>query len=291
MGAFLSSVTWAVGSAVYSRRARERSAFSVNFTRATIALPLFAVASFVVAGGIGEGLEAFAALRPAHVSWLFLSMAASYAVGDALFMWSTRSLGVPGALAIASSYPLWTALAGRDPLSPAQWLGLLLTVGGMGVVILNAPGTSTDGLSDSKVKGTFLALGTSLLWALNSYSVAKGAQGILAPVGNCIRMFWALLLTWGLSRIRARPGERLLIRPRELGRDFWVFAGESFAGSYFYVYGLAHSPLVLAATLSSLAPVLAVPIAWVLGLEKVSVIRTLGVLSVVLGLGLLVGMA
>jgi drug/metabolite transporter (DMT)-like permease len=214
-------------------------------------------------------------------------MIAAYAVGDACFLTSTRSLGVPGALAIASSYPLWTALMGGDALTPMRILGLVMTVAGIGTVILFAPGKSESRVGNKWV-GVGLALATSLFWALNGYAVSRGTVGVLSPVGNCVRMVWALLLTYGISRFLAPRGERILIRPRELGRDLWVFMAEAFAGSYFFVYGLAHSPLVVAATLSSLAPVLAVPVAWFLRLERISPFRTLGVILVVVGLTLLV---
>jgi drug/metabolite transporter (DMT)-like permease len=64
----------------------------------------------------------------------------------------------------------------------------------------------------------------------------------------------------------------------------WVFLIEAYGGSYFYTYGLAHAPLAIGATLSSLAPILSVPVAIALKLEKFSPIRTLGVCLAVLGL-------
>jgi drug/metabolite transporter (DMT)-like permease len=69
----------------------------------------------------------------------------------------------------------------------------------------------------------------------------------------------------------------------------WVFFLETCLGSFFYIYGLSHSPLAVASTLTSLAPVLSVPVAIVLGLERFSFVRTLGICLVVLGLCFLVG--
>jgi drug/metabolite transporter (DMT)-like permease len=53
------------------------------------------------------------------------------------------------------------------------------------------------------------------------------------------------------------------------------------------VYGLTHTSLVVGNTLSALAPVLSVPVSVALKLEKFSWIRTLAVLTVVVGLSLL----
>src|SRR4051812_25537796 len=104
--AFGSSVTWAVGSAGYSRLSRGHSPFAVNFTRGLVALPLF-LAGFILSVGSWQGaLDAVALLSPTAIAWFALSIFASYGLGDVLFMWSTRSLGVPAALAIGSTFPL-----------------------------------------------------------------------------------------------------------------------------------------------------------------------------------------
>jgi drug/metabolite transporter (DMT)-like permease len=288
--AFLSSVTWAIGSASYSKLARTNPAFAVNFTRALVALPMFVVASYVTLGW-----DPFSSVGWRHVGWFSLSMFASYGLGDVLFYWSTRSLGVPGALAIASAYPLWTALGsavfGAQTLAGPQWAGLVLTIGGVITVILCAP-QAQRGLADPrelsrKSVGVMLALGTSGLWALNSFAVSRGGADLAAPVGNTLRMLLALGISFALGRLMA-PGSRYILPRPVIRASLGVFAIEAFGGSYFYVVGLSQSPLVIGSTLSSLAPVLAVPVAWALKLERVSIPRTLGICLVVAGLWLLV---
>jgi drug/metabolite transporter (DMT)-like permease len=281
--AFMSSVTWAVGSANYSRLSGAYSAFAVNFARALIALPLFVLAAFVTAGGWGAGLEVYGGVRLDHLGWFGLSMIASYGLGDALFFWSTRVLGVPSALAIASCYPLWTAL-----LDPSRIGGILVTVAGVVTVILTAPlAPAARAGGGSKRLGVLLALATSVLWAVNTYSVARGGSDLPAAVGNTLRMSLALAINLGFGAVML--GKRFALIPSpEIGRYLWLFAFEAFGGSYFFMYGLSNSALPVAATLSSLAPVLVVPIAWAMRLEKPTVFRTLGVALVVFGLWLLV---
>src|ERR1051326_5646724 len=84
--AFGSSVTWAIGSAVYSRLSDRYSAFSVNFARALIALPLFILATFWIKGGWASGIAEYQTLRLSHWGWFTLSMIASYGLGDTLFL-------------------------------------------------------------------------------------------------------------------------------------------------------------------------------------------------------------
>lgn len=303
LAAFLSSITWAVGSANYSKMIHKYRAFDVNFTRALVALPFFLLAVVITSGGIPGAIDAFRDLDSLHFSWLSLSILASYALGDIFFFLSTASLGVPGALAIASGFPILTALAGavfeNEMPTLLQWTGLLLAITGMILVILNdpkgAPIQGTEPIDGQKTRyhwvkkrwvGVTLAVLTAMSWGMNSYAVAKGGEGLNPAVANSVRMVVALVLIAAIgfltTRVRVRPLELPAVR-----KYGWLFIVEAFFGSYFFVYGLSHSSIMLGSTLASLAPVLAVPIAVGLKLERFSWVRTLAVLIVVLGLSLL----
>lgn len=302
LAAFLSSVTWAIGTSGYSKLSRSYSPFAVNFTRALIGLPFFFVLTFIVAGGLEEGVEAFSKLGLRHLGWFSLSMVASYGLGDVLFLWSTRSLGVPGALAIASGYPIFAALADVIVLGNAvtlrQVAGLLVTVAGMITVILNVPRPAVpvrktqDVVPESRLSrrgvGVALALATCFFWALNSFCLAQGGTDVSSPVANTLRMILAMGISMSFGSVLAR-GMAPVLPLKEIRTWAWLFAVEACAGAWFFMYGLANSPLVIGVTLSSLAPVLAVPIAVFAGLERLSFPRTAGVTLVVLGLWLLVG--
>lgn len=300
LAAFLSSITWAIGSANYSKMTRIYRPFDVNFTRALVALPFFLLAVVITSGGVPETIEAFRAVDSLHFSWLTVSILASYALGDVFFFMSTASLGVPGALAIASGFPILTALAGVifDQQMPTvlQWSGLFLAISGMVLVILNEPKGSpklesgTEQARHPWLKkrwvGVTLAVLTATAWGVNSYAVAKGGDGLNPAVANSIRMLVALvliaILSFLVTRVRTRPLDFASVR-----KYGWLFIVEAFCGSYFFVYGLSHSTIMLGSTLASLAPVLSVPIAVGLKLERFSWVRTLAVLTVVLGLSLL----
>ncbi|MCS7155454.1 MAG: DMT family transporter [Bacteroidota bacterium] len=289
--AFLSSVTWALGTAAYGRLIRRYSGYAINTSRALVALPLFALT--VLAAGVWTD---WGKLDGGRLGWLVVSMIASYGLGDVFFFWSTRTLGVPGALAIASTYPIWTALGGwalgEAPLSGLQWAGLLLVVGGMGLVILYGPqevfesGGPIPRFAGRRSVGLGLAFAASLLWALNNVAIDQGGTGLSTPAVNTVRMLLAL----GICPLMAAwlmPGTPRALPFTVLRRYFWVMALEAYGGATFFVYGLVHAPLAVAATLSSLSPVLAVPIAWIMGLERPSWGRTFGVAAVAAGLGLL----
>ena len=300
--AFLSSLTWSVGSIRYTAISKNHSIYALNFTRALVALPLFVLATFLVAGSGSAGLLEFQALRSEHLAWLVVSMIASYGLGDLCFFLSTRSLGVPTALAIASAYPVWSLLFSiavlKEPMTLVQAGGVLVVVAGVVWVILQAPrgvGAGSEGggvervgqsqkvRQQSRKMGVFLAVLTSGFWAMNSFAVSRGGHGLSPNVGNAIRMIIALLLTSGLRLGLDRRGEWVL--PFELVRaQAWVFVFEAFGGSLFFLYGLSHSPLFLGTTLSALAPVLSVPLAVLLGQERFHLGRFAAILLVLLGI-------
>ena len=289
LSAFLSSVTWAWGSAYYSRLSLVYTAFAVNFARALIGLPLFILAVFIEGGSIQGGLQLFGALEGRHFFWLTLSMISSYGLGDVCFYWSSYTLGVPGALAIACTYPIWTTLAGaiwhHEIPTFLQWSGLFLTVAGVILVILGGQKALAADLSKPRVKiwgGVGLALATSIFWTLNSYSVAQAGKDVSVNAANAYRMLVALFLCFGFGKLMA-PKSTIRIPVSQLKRYLPLFGMEAFGGSFFYLYGLSHSKLVIAAPLTSLAPILAVPVAWHLKTEKMNRIKVLGVLVAVVG--------
>jgi drug/metabolite transporter (DMT)-like permease len=313
--AFMSSVTWAVGSNAYSKLARNNSAFAVNFTRGIFALPCFLIVALVETGGFGPLYHAFRDIHLYQLGWFGASMFASYAFGDSIFIWAAHELGVPATLAIGSIFPVWTAIAGYfflgQTLTILQIMGLLMAVVGVVVVILNGPKLVIDSPSEAVTigeigeilppiktpkspknkgvaKGVFLAIITSFMWALNSYAVNRGAQGMSAIVGNAIRMSIAPFLVFGISRLMGYRG-RMTVPFNQVANFSWAFFLEVFGGSYFYMYGLVHAPLAIGPALTGLAPVIAVPVALGLKLEKFSFARTFGICLVVVGICFLVG--
>jgi drug/metabolite transporter (DMT)-like permease len=199
-----------------------------------------------------------------------------------------------------------------------QCFGLLITISGVLLIVLYGPQAEKHEKGDSPLalqvndfylpanettvigkpvrfaksrlplKGLILAFGASACWAMNSFATARGGIGVSPAVGNTIRMFVGLVLAIGFGRV-LEPKRSILLSKKQFFGSFWLFCLESFGGSYFYFYGMSHSPLVLGTTLASLAPAISVPIALIWGLEKFSVIRTCGVGIVVLGICFLVG--
>ena len=260
---------------------------AVNLLRAGLSFPIFLAAALATDAG------ALGLVTPARAGWLLLSVVGSYVVGDALFLASARILGVPVALAIASAYPLWSAFAGwaflGQRVAPTGLAGVALVVAGVVTVVRRQEGAGEAPARGGHATGVALAFATSLFWALNTFAIARGGAGLPVAAVNTFRMGFAVaLIPLGRALLRGRSTP-LLVPAREVRRAWPYFILESVGGTALFVVGLTHSPLAVAAALTSLAPVLSVPFAVVIGRERLGARVVGGIALVTAGIVLLVG--
>jgi drug/metabolite transporter (DMT)-like permease len=286
VSAFLASLTWAIGGTIYASLAHRYPASVINTSRAGIALICFTAALLVS----GHNFESFYAITNNHLLWLTISIISSYALGDVLFFTSAKDIGVPAALTIASAYPLWSATAGyfirHEALRIVQILGLILIVLGVSIVVLTK-NTVLQQKNLNPRRGYLLALCTSFLWAMNSFSVSKGSANLDPLLASAMRMAFAFLLCPLIGAFLGTTS-KLLIKMADVKKYLWIFIIEGFGGTFFFVYGFANCSLAVAGALTSLAPVLSVPIALATGSERLNIRKLLGIAVVTAGIILLV---
>lgn len=288
LSAFMASVTWAIGSPVYSRVAKTQSPATINATRALLTLPFFLLLILVMSG---FSLEPFYTLNWANTSWLALGIFCTYAVGDALFMVASHSIGVSSALALTAIFPLWAALFGYFFLG--QELGLVknisLIVIILGVVLVIISGKKLAAPTHSVTKGVLMALTTSIMWAANSLATAKGTIGIDSFVICLVRMSFGFIFCTLSGAVLRRSFVKPVLSWKVLKPVLPLFLFESVGGAIFFVYGFKHAPVAVAAVLTSLAPVIAMPIALWHKTDHITPSKALGIVLVVLGVAVLVG--
>ena len=295
IAAFLSSLTWAIGVTTYSLLSKKYTPFVINFTRSLVAFPLFLLVAIAELGLTGYG-HVILSLTGAQLGWMFLSVLGSFGFGDVLFLWSTRGMGVPGALAIASTYPLVSALAGLffkgETLSVESASGLVVVVLGTIAVILSgqrekrATLRNPQSIFERYEVGVVLAFMTSFCWALNAFSISK--IGVVpAASANTVRTLMALAMCPFFSFLTRQTGS-MFIAKKDFIPALAIFVLEGFGGAYMYIYGIMNSPLALGAALTSLAPAMSVPLALLARTEKFRWARSAGVVAVVVGIWLLV---
>jgi len=226
---------------------------------------------------------------------------ASYAFGDSLFLMATKYMGAPGALAIASIYPMWSALGGvvfkGEVLTVAHVTGISIIIAGTVAVILAGSHKREVAGADFQVQdaarkrrwamrqwiGPALAVGCSLCWALNSVAVSRLGASLNSSYVNLLRFVMGAFLCPLVGIAMHGPKSFKMIPKKEFVPASPAFLVECTLGPLFYVYGLSHSSLAVGAALTSLAPVISVPLALMLGREHFSLVKTIGVVAVILG--------
>jgi drug/metabolite transporter (DMT)-like permease len=292
IAALSSAGLWAFASTRYALASRTVGSARVNLARATTVLPVFLVTSLWSTGGhLGAGVTG------ARAAWLLLSVLCAYAFADNVFFAAARRVGITTALAIASSYPLWAAFAGAlwrgEPFGPGRILGTLLCVGGVVVLIVQAPQAADEHEHKRSTRreareGILLALATSVLWAGNSLATKMGGTGMLAWHANLIRFSWSWIILAGTAAMTQPPVPDRRIHWPIYRALIPVSLAEACVGSSLYVYGLANTDLAVGATLTSLAPLMSVPVALFYREERWSARRFGAVAATVVGVVLLV---
>ena len=294
IAAFMSSVTWSFAVSKYAQLTQVAPATAVNASRAVVGLAICLPFCLLYYGGLTHFMSALSDIQLSHIGWFSVAMFSGLAFGDVLFLWATRHIGIPTSLAIASIYPVWSALAGLGFLGQSISLhkiaGLIITVGGTMTVILadrrNHQLRTERPSGVLYAKGVGLAIATSLFWAMNAFATTKASLGL--DFSLCILL--RLSIGLGLCPIvsMALGNYRPLFLPWQYLRPvFYVFITEGFFGIALYLIGLKFSPLAVAATLSSLAPVLSVLFARLINNEAISYTKLVGIITVVTGLSLL----
>ena len=241
--------------------------------------------------------EIIASIKLSQVGWLTLSAISSTALGNIFFLWSSTSIGVTRALAISSIFPIWTAAIGwilkGEVLTLTCTIALVLLVVGVVVVIITGKNEPIDQRSKTSsgsnlyLAGVFFAFTASLFWAINSFAAAEGGKELSTNVSNVLRIGATLILCPFFNLIFTR-NTRYTLPYEELKKISLIFALEGFLGTYLFIYGLTHSSLAAGAALSSLAPVVAIPIEIYRRKEKLNYVRTAGIIFIVAGVYFLI---
>ncbi len=282
LAALASSFTWAFASARYAQASRDLGPARVNLLRAVMVAPVHVVIALALYGG-----DAFA-LKPAAVGWLMLSVICSYGLGDIMFLIATRRVGISTALSIASVYPMWATLFGvvahGETLGGLRASGIALCMAGVFSLVHQSRRRGDARQTD--VPGIALALAASVLWAGNGIFVKLGSEHTSIAQINMLRFSAAVLFcALPVAMSSPKPSVPLMSAWRRILPAVYI---DALLGASLYVYGMRASDLAVGATLSSLSPLISVPIAIAFGEERWSTARFVGITATVAGVVLLV---
>ena len=289
--ALLTAFCWTLSAVCFTRAGERVGSLAVNLLRLLVALVLFALYGVLVLGEVVP----FSATRGAWF-WLTLSGIAGFFVGDLCLFRSFLLIGPRLGMLIMALAPPMTALIGGlalgERLTPANWVGMAVTLAGVMWVITETPAAHghPEPVYRFNVRGGLLALLGSLGQAAGMVLAKLGLPGVKSPFaateirllgGTACFVLLILALRWHPAVFRALRDRRAMAT---LGVG--AVAGP-FLGVTLIMFAIARIPTGLAQTFASLTPVLILPFMAVLYRERISPRALGGALVACAGVALL----
>ena len=297
------SLLWTCTSLFFTAAGRRLGPTAVNGSRIALAILLLGVTHRCWAG------TWVPQMLPGQVAFLAASGVVGLAIGDQALFTAFLDVGPRISMLIMATAPLfatffgWVALG--ETLHGWAWLGVLLTVGGVGWVVLERQPLKMKSLRPHRVRGVLLAFVAAGCQAggllLSKQGMGHGwlpeAEHLDPQAATLVRMFFAgvgvlpILVLHGLRQRRRRLKGVQPVRVGSRRAGFMFVACGAVVGPFLGVWmSLVASDLLevgIAQTLCSLPPVFLLPFAILLHKEHVSPRAVLGAVIAVAGVGVL----
>ncbi len=287
---------WTLSVQFFEAASNKIGAISVNIIRISTALALFCIILFFKDGYI------IPTYFPLH-AWVFLSLSGivGFFLGDILLFKAFIEIGPRVTMLIMSLSAPVAALISYIFLNETylfyQWLGMFVTLCGVGMVILEKERKSSNNknlkIRAITLKGVLFSLGGMLGQAVGYVLSKAGMQtesGFLDAFAStqiraiaafvCFLIFFTITKKWG--SLRSAIKERQAVTFTAIGSALGPVAGVSLS-----LLAMHYMPVGVASTIFSLVPVALIPFAVFLHKEHVSVKAISGALIAVFGIFLL----
>ncbi len=288
LSGLLSAFTWALVSVLLRHLQDRTNALSLNALRGLFAT-LVALLAVAATGRLGD-LSSFST---SAYFYLATSVIAGMGIGDTLYFYSLRHIGIVRGLLLSNSYPILTAIVAAallgEPITAGLLAGTLLVV--LGVILVLIPSRalkSASGQSPKKKEGLgiVLALMAAVCWATATSLAKIGVQEVDGLSATTVRLAvgTAFLLSAGKFsgsglQLREYRGKHLALT---------ILGGVvSAVCSLTFILAVQFSGAAKTATLTSTAPLFGVPMSLLMG-EKLTWQILIGSMVSVLGIWLVI---
>jgi drug/metabolite transporter (DMT)-like permease len=289
LAALATALCWTASSTFFTFGARRVGSVAVNRLRLAIAAVLLILLHVLT---IGPALPLDAA--PERWLWLGLSGVIGLTLGDAFlfqaYLWigPRLSMLMMSIVPVISTFLAWATLG--EQLTPVEWAGVGLTVGGIAVVVLERRNSEQAEPHDFR-RGLLFGIGAAVGQAVGLVLAKRGLAGDFPALsGNVIRMLTAATVMWVFTVARGQVGatfERLRRAPDALRP---ILGGSLFGpvfGVWLSLISIQWTQIGVASTLMALPPVFLLPIARVVFRESISWRAVLGTLAAMAGVATL----
>jgi drug/metabolite transporter (DMT)-like permease len=224
---------------------------------------------------------------------LSISGLIGFTIGDLLLFKGFILIGSRVSMLMMALVPPLTALIGwsvmGEALSPANFFGMALVVGGISIVVVERGPNQSQVRLSRPLPGILAALGGAVGQAIGLVMSKYGMGDYDAFAATQIRIiagtagFCVVILAMGLwRRVGSALRDRKAMGTMLLGSFFGPFLGVSFS-----LVAVKHTATGIAATIMAIVPVLIIAPSVILFKEKVNLREILGALVAVAGVAIL----
>jgi len=278
IAALTTAVCWALTYVLFTLAVRRIGAKALNRLRLAVAL-FFLLATHFIVDGTPLPLNA----EPFRWGWLGLSGVVGFAISDAMLFRALFYLGAHRTSLVMALVPVFSALLAwgilGERLGAIQGLAVLVTLGGIVLVIWQRGGKKERRLPECYLRGVGCAVGAALAQSLRYIFSKQGMAGGFSFLStNVIQILAATVTIWIwaalLGELRSTLAALKPLRPR------WATIGGAFTGPFVGVtlslVALQHAPVGIASTLLALPPVFLLPLSRAIFKERIATRTVLG---------------
>ncbi len=292
LAGLLTSFCWSFTSIFFTMSGRLVGSAVVNRTRLVFALIMIATVHWITQG---EPLPLDADLS--RWGWMALSGVIGFVLGDAFLFQAFVLIGPRLSMLIMALNPVmgavmaWVLLG--ESLDGTELLGMALAIGG--VVWVVADRTYGKTLPDAAPRiyliGILCALGGALGQAGGYIASKQGLEGDFSALsGNLMRLLAAtsLIWLWTLANRGVLNGfQRLREQPQALRFILGGAVAGPFIGVWLSLIAVQHAKIGIASTLTSLTPIMLIPLSRVVFKEPITWRSIFGTLLAMTGTAIL----
>lgn len=297
------AMLWTATSLLFTAAGRRIGATVVNAVRIVLAIGIHAVTHKLLVG------TWWPTQASGQMVYLALSGIVGLTIGDQALFTAFVDIGPRLSILVMTTSPLFAVLLGwfvlGEVLSPAAWVGIAMTVGGVGWVVLERPRSDSGGPTPYRVRGLVLALVGAICQAggllLSKQGMGHGwlpdDQHMSPQAATLVRMTFAglgMLPILALHGARAKKRAIAGIAPKHSGSKqaglFFTACGTvvgPYLGVWMSLVATDRAPLGIAQTLCSLTPVFILPFVAIFFKERITARAAVGALIAVLGSAML----
>jgi len=288
IAALATSFAWSFTSIFFTLSGRQVGSAVVNRTRLALAVVLVSIMHWITQGQpLPLGAEPF------RWQWLALSGLVGFVIGDSFLFQAFVMIGPRLSMLLMALAPVFSTLLGwlalGERLNPLQLLGILLAIAGVALVVSDRQPTAPDPEESPQRYGlgVLCGVGAAVGQAGGLFLSKLGLVGDFPALsGSLIRLIVAAVAIWIITFAtqQTRPTVTAL---RAHPQAMLTLSGGAVAGPFVGVWlsliAVQRAPLGIAATLTSLAPVILLPLGKIFFKDRIGVRAIMGTAAAVAG--------